>query len=275
MLHPMTLETLRASAAGEDVERYRALLRANWSRETLDAVFSLLWKLLAKSMKSSSVSWRNVLACNRTAKKSTKELNQDVLHRIRSLSLVFTEPALPVMPSAFPATRSSRLVALAEQAWTFLTLQALVSLEGETGLVADAQSLLFLCSAHFLLPQLQQRGLTAERNCLVCAMYVHTLLVWRTQPAHYLYLQSVLMDHLGEQERRLELLDQSFHMTPPADHCYLTKATAYWSELMDLRRYEKASNFLFFLTKHAPDFCQEEIKEMLSETLVEANNGSK
>ena len=199
----------------------------------------------------------------------------DVLDRIRSLSLVFTEPALPVMPAAFPTNRPNRLTALAEQAWTFLTLQALVNLEGETGLFADARSLLFLCSAHFLLPQLQQRGLTAEHDCLVCAMYVHTLLVWRTQPAHYLYLQSVLMDQLGEQERRLELLDQSFHMTPPDDHSYLTKATAYWSELMDLRRYEKASNFLFFLTKHGPDYCQEEIKEMLSETLVEANNGSK
>jgi hypothetical protein len=257
------------------VERYRALLRADWYRETLDAVFSLLSKLIVKSLKSSSISWRNVVAFHRTAKKSAKELNLDVLDRIRFLSLVFTEPALPVMPAAFPTNRPNRLTALAEQAWTFLTLQALVNLEGETELFADTQSLLFLCWAHFLLPQLQQRGLTAERACLACAMYVHTLLVWRTQPAHYLYLQSALMDQLGESERRLELLDQSFHMTPPDDHSYLTKATAYWSELMELRRYEKASTFLFFLTKHAPDFCQEEIKEMLSETLVEANNGSK
>jgi hypothetical protein len=275
MLLPLTRETLRISPASQDVDRYRELLRADWSRETLDALFSLLSKLLARSMKSSSVSWQDVLAINCTAKKSAKELNQHVLDRIRSLSLVFTEPAVPVMPSAFPTNRPSRLSALAEQAWTILTIQALVNLEGATGLFADSQSLLFLCSAHFLLPQLQQRGLIAERDCLVCAMYIHTVLVWRTQPVHYLYLQSVLMDQLGEQERRLELLDQSFQMTPPDDHSYLTKATAYWSELMDLRRYEKASSFLFFLTKHAPDSCQEEIKDMLSETLVEANNGSK
>lgn len=275
MLQSMTRETLRVSASSAEVERYRALLRVDWSRHTLNAILSLLSNLLAESVRSSSVSWRDVLAFNPNAKKSAKQLNEYVLDRIRSLSLVLSEPALPVMPSAIAANRPSRLAALAEHAWTFLSLQALVNLEGETGLFADCQSLLFLCSAHVLLPQLHKRRLRVERDCLVCAMYVHTLLVWRTQPAHYLYLQSVLMDQLGEQERRLELLNQSFHMTPPDDHSYLTKATAYWSELMDLRRHDKASTFLFFLTRHAPDSCQEEIQEMLSETLVEANNGSK
>src|ERR1700722_13537330 len=48
MLQPMTRESLRVSAASEDVERYRALLRADWSRATLDALFSFLSKLLAK-----------------------------------------------------------------------------------------------------------------------------------------------------------------------------------------------------------------------------------
>jgi hypothetical protein len=138
MLPPLTLETLRVSAAREDAERYRTLLRTDWSRETLDALFSLLSKLLAKSLKASAVSWRNVLAVNRTAKKSATELNQDVLDRIHSLSVVFTEPALPAMPAAFPANRPSRLAAVAEQTWTFLMLQALVNLEGETGLFADA-----------------------------------------------------------------------------------------------------------------------------------------
>ena len=66
----------------------------------------------------------------------------------------------------------------------------------------------------------------------------------------------------------------SFRLTSPQDHAYLTRATTLWSELMDLQEYEKASKFLFFLTKHAPDNCQEEIKDMLSETLVEASNGS-
>ena len=48
------------------------------------------------------------------------------------------------------------------------------------------------------------------------------------------------MEHLGNQERRLELLDMSFLLTSPQDHAYLTKATAYWSALMDLQRFQEA-----------------------------------
>ena len=150
----------------------------------------------------------------------------------------------------------------------------MAKLEGATGLFADLQSLLFLCSAHFLLPKLQQQRLTAEHDCLVCAMYVHTLLVWKTLPAHMLDLQNVLMEHLGNAERQLVLLDMSFHLTPPEDHAYLTRATACWSALMDQRRYKEAERFLFSLMRHAPDSCQEEIGEMLSETFAEVSNGA-
>ncbi len=152
-----------------------------------------------------------------------------------------------------------------------MILQALAKLEGEPGLFQDMQSLLFLCAAHFLLAQLQQQGLTAEHDCLICAMYIHTLLVWRAHPAHLLHLQSVLMDHLGNNERRLELLDMSFLLTPVQDHAYLTRATAYWSELMDLGRYEQAWYFLVKLARQAPDSCQEEIAGMMSETGLEVN----
>src|SRR4029077_7246518 len=114
----------------------------------------------------------------------------------------------------------------------------------------------------------------AEHDCLVCAMYVHTLLVWKTMPAHMLHLQNVLMDHLGNPERQLELLDMSFLLTPPEDHAYLTRATAYWSALMDLGRYETARTFLFSLMRHAPDSCQEEIRDMLEETIAETLTGT-
>ncbi len=266
--------TIRVHVAAKAVERYQELLRADWTRTTLDEVLSLLWTLIGEGVNFTKFSWQSVLAFN-TVKKSMKEFDQTIVGRIRDLSLVLTEPSIPAMHDQFTATRASRIAAQAEQTWAYLMLQAMTKLQGDTGLFQDAQSLLFLCAAHVLLPQLQQQRLTAEHDCLACAMYVHTLLVWRSQPAHLLHLQSVLMDHLGNSERRLELLDMSFLLTSPQDHAYLTRATTYWSELMELERYEAASKFLFSLSKHAPEACQEEIRDMLSETLVEANSDSR
>src|SRR5437868_9122285 len=101
-------------------------------------------------------------------------------------------------------------------------------------------------------------------------MYIHTILVWKRQPEHMFDLQAVLMGHLGNAERRLALLESSFLLTSPQDHAYLTRATAYWSALMELGRRHEALEFLFSLSRRAPDSCQEEIQEMLAETAVEA-----
>jgi hypothetical protein len=266
------LETIRVQASRGDSERYKEMLRADWSHETVDDALSLLWKLIAKGARPATFSWQRVLAYD-TAKKSTHEFEPKIIERIRDLALAFTEPSIPAMPGRFTANRPFRSAAQVEQTWAYLALQALAKLEGDIGLFQDTQSLLFLCAVHFLLPRLQKQKLTAEHDCLVCAMYVHTLLVWRTQPAHLLDLQSTLMDHLGNNDRRLELLDMSFLLTPPQDHAYLTRATAYWSGLMDLGRFQQAWHFLVKLARQAPDACQEEIAQMMSETGPEIKNG--
>ena len=91
---------------------------------------------------------------NPTVKQSPKDFSQDVLDRIRSLALVFKEPSIPAMPS----TSTDRL----------RTLESRKSvLSHDSG----------------LLRTLQKQNYAAEHDCLVCAMYIHTLLVWRTQPA--------------------------------------------------------------------------------------------
>jgi hypothetical protein len=99
-------------------------------------------------------------------------------------------------------------------------------------------------------------------------MYVHTLLAWRSQPAHLFYLQSSLMDHLGNTARRLELLDLSLHLTPVEDHSYLTKATSYWADLLDQGGRNAALSFLLELSKRCPPSYTAEIKDMLVETLA-------
>jgi hypothetical protein len=266
----MTENTIRVHADSEDAMRYQELLDSDWSREILEGVLALLRKLIAHGAKPDAIPWQKVLIFG-PHKKSEREFDSTILSRLRDLARAFEEPALPAMPDQFTAIRPSRIAAQAEQAWAYLIIQSMARLRGSKELFRDTQSLLFLCSAHYLLPQLQNHGLTAEHDCLACAMYVHTLLVWRTQPAHLLHLQSILMDCLGDRQRRLDLLNMSFRLTAPHDHSYLTRATAYWSELMELHKYEEAADFLFLLTKQAPDSCQEEIQEMLSETYVEAN----
>ena len=42
----MITTTLEVKATRSDVKRYQELLRADWSPETLDHIFSLLWKLI-------------------------------------------------------------------------------------------------------------------------------------------------------------------------------------------------------------------------------------
>ena len=64
--------TIAAKATAGDVERYQELLRADWSRQTLDEVLSLLHKLVAAGLRPGTHSWQKVLALD-TAKRACKE----------------------------------------------------------------------------------------------------------------------------------------------------------------------------------------------------------
>jgi hypothetical protein len=243
-------------------------LHAEWDKKALSDLLSLLWSLIAESADPSLYPWQGILEFGPHLK-SAKNLNQEIVSRIRELSVVFTDASLPAMPSNF-TPRKSRAATLAEQAWAYLVLQALAKIEGETGLLMDSQSLLFLCSIHYLLPQLRQQGLAPEHDCLVHAMYVHTVLVWRSQPAHLFYLQGLIMDYLGDHLKRLELLRYSLRLTPVNDHSYLTKATAYWADLLDLGKKQEALDFLLSLNRSCPLAYQDEIGKMISETICGA-----
>ena len=220
----MRLPTIQVSATIEDVEQYKALLRADWSRDTLSQVLTLLQKRVVQGLNPKNHPWQNLLL-ESVERKSSNDFDPIIVSRIRDLSSVFRESVIAVMPDSFGTNRPNHSSAFAERVWTFLIIQALADTEGAIGLLADAQSLLFLCSAHHLLPELRRRKHHAEHDCLVSAMYVHTLLVWKALPAHMFYLQTVLMDQLGEEERHLELLDLSFLLTAPEDHAYLISAT--------------------------------------------------
>ena len=136
------------------------------------------------------------------------------------------------------------------------------------------KSLLFLCSVEELLPRLKKQRLLLEHDCLVNALFIHTILVWREEPSHLYYLQSVLMDYLEEYFSMLNLRSQSLRLTDVEDHSYLTKAQALWSDLMDFGKYKDAYSLLLYLTRYTPQSYQSEIEEMLSAT-IRASSGSK
>jgi hypothetical protein len=264
------IPTIKVRSQPTDVQEYQNLLREDWSKNTQDDVLSLLWRLVEESATSSSLAWRNVLEPT-TEKFIGKDLNQQIIDHIRGFAKYLPRGVLPGVPACWSDRKATRSLAHAEKTWTYLVLQTLVHLDGATGFFRDAQSLLFLSAVHYLLPQLKSQRLLREHDCLLNAMYMHTMLVWRDQASHLFYLQGLIMDHLGKPKERLALLEQSLRLTPVDDHSYLTKATAYWSDLVELGEYAKARSFLLHLNRNSPESYLDEIGQMLEATLAGAN----
>ena len=79
------------------------------------------------------------------------------IERLRSLSGIFREPNIPQMPKEF-APANSKFAAQAGATAVYLLLQTSMKISGETGFFRDLQSLLYLNSVHYLLPQLQDES---------------------------------------------------------------------------------------------------------------------
>jgi hypothetical protein len=246
------------------IAAYQQLLRSEWNLATLKGVLALLNSIVGNASVSARL---NSAPAHRDPADGNGQLIRDATDQIRALSSVLSDPSLPPVPSAFPQGRRSGLQRIAESTWSYLVLQSLFTVNRHAEFLQDLQSLLFLCAAHVLLPQLKHKKRTAEHDCLLNAMHLHIVLVWRDQAAHYHYLRSVLMDCVGAPQVRLEALYQSFHLTPPTDHSFLTKAAAVWSELLDHGKQSEAISFLIGLSRTSLSEHQQEIREMFEETV--------
>jgi hypothetical protein len=257
---------LEVSASKANVARYHSLLAKEWTKRTLEDVLLLLWAEIGESGPVEGLPFGYVLKPE-TGKAIRRELNQYVVNFVRSFRSFFEYRTIPQMPrpEALSEVRTSRLVAQAETTWTYLNLHILVSLRGETGFFLDTQSLLFLTSVHFLLPALKQSGQEAAHDCLVNALYMHTLTAWAEQPEHFFYLQGVLMDYLGNEKETQESLRRSLELTPPEDDSYLTKVQDYSYALLDADKTEAAWSFLLSVYRKAPQSYLEEVEEMMTQ----------
>jgi len=244
-------------------EAYRSLLLEDWTDTSFRKVIAILWDEIG-NQKVEVPDWWSVLDPHGV--RHTENVNAFVVERIRVLTETMPHSSVPQVPQVIPGDAGDELARLTETVWTYLIIQSLTHIAGEQGFLADTQSALFICCADYLLPRLHNESYAARRDCLLAAMYSHTFLVWRNTPAHMYYLQSVLMNELGNYSERFRLLGDSLALTPASDHSYLTKAQNYLSDLLDVKRYDVAERLLMDLYRSATRDDQPEIMEMFRST---------
>jgi hypothetical protein len=239
---------------------------SDWNKATFDAVLKLLWDtiFLSCTENKKKLDWVAFLGESQD-KKYPKLMPDEIVERLRDLSFIFREPYIPILPHDIDLGRP-RTAIQTQAAICYLLFPTLVQLKGETGFFQDLQSLLYLNAVHYLLPHLEKLGLNAAHACLVNAMHIHAIVVWRDQPAHMFYLLSALMGQLGNKKARLRFLDSAVSATPIHDHSYLTKANAYWGELLELGEKDLAMDFLLKLSRYAPESYSDEISGMIKQT---------
>lgn len=256
---------LEVRASAEEFSRYRDLVDSDWNKSTLDAVLKLLWAVVRESADEykTLMEWPQGKSPGRDGN-GKSAISESFVERLAFLSTIFRTPYIPPMPRELVSGKS-RLAAQAETTMVYLLARILLPVTGETGFFRDLQSLLYLNAVHYLLPQLKS---TEEKGyaSIINALLVHASVEWRDEPSHMFYLLASLMGELGHKEARLEFLLRALSATPIDDHSYLTKATAYWDELLDLGKQDKAMEFLLKLSRNVPEAYLVEIGEMITET---------
>jgi hypothetical protein len=246
------------------VERYQLLLQSEWTEQTLADTINLLRDEVKESPDPAAQNFLQALYSSATPERS--HLAASVRDRIRTFAEMFRNQVAQPLREIPEDQLNSSHAHVTEVTWTYLILQSIGDLRGETGFFADTQSILFNGAAQLLLPILQKRKAEGLRLYLADALYMHTWLVWEKNPQHKFFLQSVLMEELGDDAARLILLRRAFELTPVDDHSYLTKAQAVWSDLVDRRNFREAEQFLLNLYRYSPQSYLSEIMKMIHST---------
>ncbi len=251
------------SAANAPVGIYRRLLLAEWGSDFPDRVINLLWRCLRRTATDGDA--LNDLLDPKQKTHFPTELFTSVLANIAVGSKFLRVAGLPKLPLEYHAPAK-----IGETLWqtyrtiAYLTLQANVRLTGSGGLFLDAQALAFQSAVHVILPKLNDDH-AVERSILLHGLALFAAGYFSVDPAHSTYMTSALYGAIGDAERRLQLLHESFRFTSPDDHSFLTKAQEYWMELLDLDRRQQVKEFLASLAWRSRPEHQEEVGAMMTE----------
>jgi hypothetical protein len=255
---------IRVRSNPEQVATYRRLLTSDWKSQLTEEVLQLLWSMIGGRPASDDVELLPLLDPQSNGAFSTAEFAV-VLPRIaEATKLLLSRVDLPELPAEYSLTkRPSKLVRQSIHLSTYLTLQAHATVSGDANFFMDVQSLAFQAAIHFALPGLRDRH-PVEHSILLHAAALFPYEYLAFDQSHFCYMISMVYDYLGNFDRRLKFLHDSFRLTPRDDHSYLTKAQEYWSELLDHGRRPEAEEFLFSLHWRSPESQHDEVRQMIT-----------
>ena len=81
-----------------------------------------------------------------------------------------------------------------------------------------------------------------------------------------LFLKSSLFHYLKLTQQETDALMESFRLTDPGEHDYLTKAQAVWMSLLERNELSKAKAFMLDVYRVCPQSAREAVQEILDET---------
>ncbi len=249
------------------IREYRHLLLSDWNSGFPDAVLDLLWVIVSKNATAQNENSLIQILDPQNVTSFPTQFFRSVLASFSGGRKFVRLPNLPDLPSNYtPPKRMTKDAWLACRLSTYLTLQALTTVEGDVGFLADVQALAFQAAIHDLLPRLRDKR-PAEHSILLHSVTLYSVGHVVQDPAHCAYMVSQVYDYLNDKETRLESLAASFRFTSLKDHSYLTKAQEYWSELLDRGNFEEAEQFLFSLHLQSLPEQQKEVQEMIVKAL--------
>jgi hypothetical protein len=246
---------------------YREILSSKWSQKTIVDCFSLINDFLNTS--EYPVGYSEV----RTSIKIEQLISQELSSYLSPLSSLSAN-VLPKSPTRIPKRRAKDKIEkhnLTNEAIYDLSFPLPLSLLdkdvkviGDLDFLRDIQSLTFIMTTEYLIPQLGK--MNEEKNYVIFVLFIHALVSWHDNPSHQNYLLSILFDELGIKELHRICLYNAFKLTSPDEHDYLTKAQSYWSALIDEELYEEARHFVITLLRTSKQEHLEEIEEILALT---------
>lgn len=270
----MTRRTITLNAKRTFKHKYHSLLRKEWSMATHLQTLNLLDELLQASRAELQFALEKRQPSPRrgTILFGLPEL-EELFEILASFNMAeqFAAIGIPALPEKLAElpSRRDRVVATAVRTWVYLNLQAVFDLRGETGFFRDLQSLLFLHTVEWLLPELRAGQYEELHGLVVHALRYHLVRVWSDNPGHQQFLLSAWASYLGDRGLEENALLSAFRLSSPDEHDYLTLAQSYWQFLMDDRRYEDAERFLLGVYRQAPREHLDEIKGLIDDTYAE------
>jgi hypothetical protein len=263
----MTRPELAIRCRPADIAAYKRILAGKWSTAAFDESVALVRRLAGMPERSfdgeesSSQRRRATVAKAGALHPIPSDAPEHLWEYLESLN-----PLLPTGPAALPAPAragQARLWSRARELAVLLSVEHWAVPTGEAGFFLDARSLALQLALEFLVPKLDEQGMTDEKDHFLSAAWAHALVAWQAEPSHQSYLQAGILAVAGRSEDAARRYLQALKLCPRDSHEFLTLAHAYWFHLLDAGDVAKGEAFLFALHRSVREEDAPEVEEMI------------